>query len=1574
MTANHGKFGGSQLASRNSIPDLTESLVPLSIIIERVIASIFNHLSILAETLPSAQPNQRAINIVNFSISARKHVIKLLVLLRWARDPIAGSDKISIARSINEMLWRQNFIFQAAIQGLRDVGMSFSSARVPSADILTAVDVLQSGTYHGLPVGLRRAFKPDPPLPASAVISHLDQLNDVIRFRLRTKEIIPNSMKQIPHTIADGRVHFHVKNLFTCSVTLSGRSDDDIWFLLSVQFDIDSSDYTQSPKFALRDEILAIANDELASKPPKSSKLGDAPLVRLCNLLTNLSLNYKMEILHTQALKMTRKTWKNRIDMSFSKDRKNLSIGYWLRPRQQPRPGQSPPPHQKHESGRLNISIATVPYEKQNAVESILNRIEIKSKLKATALADDIIDQRLQVEWIRNDNTQVGYASLELNSDTLSIERVMLQALASHSVALLDRYKNALCTTSMWFNDDTVQLQIPEVLGLGVSPTLHVQVFETHKLILSISPTTGRLIVRDPNESGTSAPARIKTLLDRMNEAGGISDNTAVLVEIVNRLRQSIAIEDIEQKCSYLDLKGSRRLKFAKGELSKLKLQARFWMFVHLPTCSIDLIDSTESINSTSNTLFTMAIAIGEARVHVALLGMKEKDTELHVDYVGWLDTGKILGDEKRTDYLLLDTNHMRTLYAYSLARFNYVLLERQLKQFLVPYSAVASHKGSRLARLIPHMAVSTSSILKNHGSIAEILKPVTVFKVLDWWATPMTGCRIQATFKPKAPSEILQRMTRKNGGNTNYNNENNVIEITTTDAEQSMSQILGQLTTFVKVTMIAHNLSRSISPMKLLANDTESVKLGYLDSYTVVLRWNPFVKGLYADFGGESNPHTAVQEDLNRRLQEYMSDSSFFYRFSQLLLNTANLTNTTKSLTNATVEQKSCTYLRVKGAKEIVDILLVERRVVIVDGTRSLKNKIEPIIYSRLVHSEMTSLDSIKQELLDKYPQQTKIIDSGVVLNDINTAIKVLPLKRRSAWSPSFFVALRLLLVARFLGAMYSIVTDCDETYNYWEALHYLTHQKGFQTWEYSPEYSIRSWFYVLLNSPVAFFTSYFEWDKRIAFFGTRSYLALISSLIEASFYASVTKNLNPRVGRYVLLFLIGSAGMYISAIAFLPSSLTLYTTTLASNFALYPPTHTSNGQKRCLFATMSFAVGAIAGWPFSLALSVPFVLEQLLMYSGGAPVLKKRVQHLTKSAAISSLLFIPVVAIDTLFYGKLTAVSVNIIKYNVFSGNGPTLYGVEPAHFYILNLLLNFNLVFLLAVAALPLAVLFERRHLTYVAIRLAPFYGWFVLLSLQQHKEERFMFPSYTLLCFNAAVGLYYLRNLVTVAFTHVAKTLTKSSKVSISGNLVGRVTTCSLIAISLVVSVMRVLAMQQYYHAPIDILFELTEKELANRTGPPKGQHYTLCYGKDWYRFPSSYLVPQYVDVEFVESKFDGILPAHWPQEFRSSANLLNNIRRIPPNMNDQNKQERDRFVNVDSCDYLIDLVSSSTTFSLLEPNYAANDDWNVIASLPMLDPSLSHILTRTLYLPFKSWQQKNTFGELKLHRRNREIIQ
>ncbi len=44
-------------------------------------------------------------------------------------------------------------------------------------------------------------------------------------------------------------------------------------------------------------------------------------------------------------------------------------------------------------------------------------------------------------------------------------------------------------------------------------------------------------------------------------------------------------------------------------------------------------------------------------------------------------------------------------------------------------------------------------------------------------------------------------------------------------------------------------------------------------------------------------------------------------------------------------------------------------------------------------------------------------------------------------------------------------VISDCDETFNFWEPLHYLHHGYGLQTWEYSPTYAIRSWSYILLH-----------------------------------------------------------------------------------------------------------------------------------------------------------------------------------------------------------------------------------------------------------------------------------------------------------------------------------------------------------------------------------------------------------------------------------------------------------------------------------------------------------------------------
>ncbi len=156
---------------------------------------------------------------------------------------------------------------------------------------------------------------------------------------------------------------------------------------------------------------------------------------------------------------------------------------------------------------------------------------------------------------------------------------------------------------------------------------------------------------------------------------------------------------------------------------------------------------------------------------------------------------------------------------------------------------------------------------------------------------------------------------------------------------------------------------------------------------------------------------------------------------------------------------------------------------------------------------------------------------------------------------------------------------------------------------------------------------------------------------------------------------------------------------------------------------------------------------------------------------------------AIDTLFYGKLTIVPWNIVKYNVFSSHGPNLYGTEPLSYYINNLVLNMNVIIPLAFFSLPALLIthrIDRRRLgdragpersspyTLLAVRLAPMYVWFAIFFAQPHKEERFMFPVYPLICFNAAVCLYLVRGWMEVAFVTLTKSPYRVSTLSLKSS--------------------------------------------------------------------------------------------------------------------------------------------------------------------------------------------------------------
>ena len=78
------------------------------------------------------------------------------------------------------------------------------------------------------------------------------------------------------------------------------------------------------------------------------------------------------------------------------------------------------------------------------------------------------------------------------------------------------------------------------------------------------------------------------------------------------------------------------------------------------------------------------------------------------------------------------------------------------------------------------------------------------------------------------------------------------------------------------------------------------------------------------------------------------------------------------------------------------------------------------------------------------------------------------------SLWTPSFLFAFLGLSVLRVIGAVMTGIPDCDETFNFWEPSHYLLYGFGFQTWEYSPMYALRSYFYAGMHSVVGYASSW--------------------------------------------------------------------------------------------------------------------------------------------------------------------------------------------------------------------------------------------------------------------------------------------------------------------------------------------------------------------------------------------------------------------------------------------------------------------------------------------------------------------
>lgn len=531
---------------------------------------------------------------------------------------------------------------------------------------------------------------------------------------------------------------------------------------------------------------------------------------------------------------------------------------------------------------------------------------------------------------------------------------------------------------------------------------------------------------------------------------------------------------------------------------------------------------------------------------------------------------------------------------------------------------------------------------------------------------------------------------------------------------------------------------------------------------------------------------------------------------------------------------------------------------------------------------------------------------------------------------SPILANGLVILLVSRLMSAWYNIIHDCDEVYNYWEPLHYIMYGYGMQTWEYSAEFALRSWWYIVLHDIVGWPIS-LVFGKVAVFYGIRGGLAVLSALSEWALCQAVATRYHPHVAKLYLVFSVFSSGMFVASSAFLPSSVAMVAMTWGAAGVL---------QRNETLVIWAAVVGCTWGWIVAALAFIPYALWVLVSSKN---MLRSWVILFVAGVAAC----VPLVACDRWYYGSWKASLVNFLEYNVKGGGKSDLYGVEPATYYLRNGLNQLQTV-------LPLALVFPvmmawkpRAHSmpqsTALFTVLAPAFVWLAAITYLPHKEERFLYVVYPLLLLAAAAVTVQLKDLFTTL---------------VPGWLVRRLVAFGVLA-TCMLGVSRTCALTQHYGAQMSLY----------RMLPAGNQQARVCVGTEWYRFPSSFFLPgpEY-RLQFVKSGFDGLLPR--PFEETKYGTMA-----APKQFNDMNRSEPDNYWDsADACDYF---VTSSTRDDgaiqhMMDGAVLEQGDWKVRGSAPMVDTVASPALFRALYIPFLS-VRRNTWMTYILLERKKSLL-
>jgi alpha-1,2-mannosyltransferase len=230
---------------------------------------------------------------------------------------------------------------------------------------------------------------------------------------------------------------------------------------------------------------------------------------------------------------------------------------------------------------------------------------------------------------------------------------------------------------------------------------------------------------------------------------------------------------------------------------------------------------------------------------------------------------------------------------------------------------------------------------------------------------------------------------------------------------------------------------------------------------------------------------------------------------------------------------------------------------------------------------------------------------------------------------------------------------------------------------------------------------------------------------------------------------------------------------------------------------------------------------------------------------------------------------------------------------------------------------------------------------------------MYPAYPFLALSAALSFH-------IILTWVGSTDPKE--------LIGRVpaklklaAAVSIVLIAVNAGVLRTLGIVTAYGAPLKVFEPLQKVDIA-QTGD------SVCFGKEWYRFPSSYFLPHDMRAKFIRSEFRGLLPGEFP-DASGYFERVKGASQIPPGMNDLNIEDPGKYVSlaivammlvlftdliqvdISQCSFLVDSYFPSHAATELEPNYILDkENWETFSCASFLDASQTGLLGRLIWIP------------------------